>query len=93
MLVLLLIFYEGYILNFYNQTIFIVWFVYLLRAVRYLIEFLILKTLYQYAYNDVKVTFHINSERALSKIDVNPKKNKHKRSKDKTKHMNVLTKH
>ncbi|CAI3585134.1 hypothetical protein CNEO3_1470001 [Clostridium neonatale] len=25
MLVLLLIFYEGYILNFYNQTIFIVW--------------------------------------------------------------------
>ncbi|CAG9707879.1 hypothetical protein [Clostridium neonatale] len=54
---------------------------------------MILKTLYQYAYNDVKVTFHINSERALSKIDVNPKKNKHKRSKDKTKHMNVLTKH
>lgn len=44
MLVLLLIFYEGYRLNFYNQTIFIVWFVYLLRAIRYLIEFLILKT-------------------------------------------------
>ena len=43
MLLLLLIFYEGYRLNFYNQTIFIVWFVYLLRAFRYLIEFLILR--------------------------------------------------
>ena len=51
------------------------------------------KITHAHAYNDVKVTFHINSERALSKIDVNPKKDKHKRSKDKTKHMNVLTKH